>query len=125
LKSTLPEFLMSFGPPSPRFAHIVGASPKPMPESSMMPTVNCADARASLIVLRTNVMSIFAPFKVADLSKSGVTAIIKSASIDTGIADRDKHLRSADFRDAEKYPEIRFESSHIEKAADGLSRKER
>jgi polyisoprenoid-binding protein YceI len=56
----------------------------------------------------------------ADISKSGVTAIIKAASIDTGITDRDKHLRSSDFLDAEKYPEIKFESSRIQKTADGF-----
>ena len=55
-----------------------------------------------------------------DLAKSSVTAVIKASSIDTGIADRDKHLRSSDFLDAEKYPEIRFESSRIQKTADGF-----
>jgi polyisoprenoid-binding protein YceI len=53
-------------------------------------------------------------------AKSGVTATIQANSIDTGIADRDKHLRSADFFDAAKYPEIRFVSSQIEKTADGF-----
>jgi len=54
------------------------------------------------------------------LAKSGVTATIQSNSIDTGIADRDKHLRSADFFDVAKYPEIRFVSSQIEKTSDGF-----
>ncbi len=47
-------------------------------------------------------------------AKSGVVATIQAKSIDTGIGDRDKHLRSADFFDVEKYPEIRFESSQID-----------
>lgn len=39
---------------------------------------------------------------------------MKTASIDTGVEDRDVHLRSADFFDAEAYPTIRFESKRIE-----------
>src|SRR3954447_6491334 len=42
----------------------------------------------------------------AKLENSAVEFAIKTASIDTGVADRDKHLRSADFFDAEKFPEI-------------------
>jgi hypothetical protein len=41
----------------------------------------------------------------ADVTKSSVTAVIKAASIDTGIERRDAHLRNADFFDVEKYPE--------------------
>ena len=43
-----------------------------------------------------------------------VEVAIKTASIDTGVADRDAHLRSADFFDAEKYPEITFKSKRLE-----------
>lgn len=49
----------------------------------------------------------------ADLSKSTVTVTIETASIDTEVADRDKHLRSADFFDAEKNPKITFVSSKV------------
>jgi polyisoprenoid-binding protein YceI len=44
---------------------------------------------------------------------SSVEFTIKTASIDTGVADRDKHLRSADFFDAEKNPEISFKSTSV------------
>ena len=55
-----------------------------------------------------------------DITKSSVTGTIKAASLDTGVADRDNHLRSADFFDVEKYPEIAFRSTKIEKSGDGL-----
>jgi polyisoprenoid-binding protein YceI len=50
-----------------------------------------------------------------DITKSLVNVVIKAASINTGIPARDTHLRSADFFDAEKYPEITFQSKRIEK----------
>jgi len=50
-----------------------------------------------------------------DITKSSVNVVIKAASINTGIAARDNHLRSADFFDVEKFPEITFQSKHIEK----------
>lgn len=40
-------------------------------------------------------------------------------SLDTSNTDRDNHLKSADFFDAEKYPEISFESKSLEKDDDG------
>lgn len=46
-----------------------------------------------------------------------VDATIDAASIDTGEAQRDQHLRSADFLDAERFPEIRFTGSRIEELA--------
>ena len=44
---------------------------------------------------------------------STVEFTIQTASIDTGTPDRDKHLRSADFFDVEKYPTITFKSTKI------------
>jgi polyisoprenoid-binding protein YceI len=43
-----------------------------------------------------------------------VEVTIGVASIDTGSADRDAHLRSADFFDAEKYPTITFHGKRVE-----------
>ncbi len=45
---------------------------------------------------------------------------VKAASIDTGIEKRDKHLRSPDFFDAEKFETIKFKSSSVTKKSDGL-----
>ena len=49
-----------------------------------------------------------------DLSEARATATIQVASVDTGQEQRDEHLRSADFFDAELYPEITFESTRFE-----------
>ena len=44
---------------------------------------------------------------------STVNVTIAAASIDTGVADRDGHLRGADFFDTETYPEITFVSTDV------------
>ncbi|MBX6773334.1 MAG: polyisoprenoid-binding protein [Chloroflexi bacterium] len=54
-------------------------------------------------------------FDEADPTRSSVTASVEVASIDTGDPNRDTHLRSADFFEAEKYPTITFTSRRIEK----------
>ena len=45
---------------------------------------------------------------------AGVEAAIEAASIDTGVADRDAHLRSGDFFDVERFPQITFRSTRVE-----------
>ena len=45
---------------------------------------------------------------------AGVEAAIDVASIDTGVADRDTHLRAADFFDSEHFPQITFRSTRVE-----------
>ena len=52
----------------------------------------------------------------ADLTRSAVAVEIDAASIDTGVADRDNHLRSPDFLDVERFPKLRFKSTKVEKA---------
>ena len=47
---------------------------------------------------------------------SSVTAVIKSASVNTDNATRDKHLNTADFFDTAQYPDIKFQSTSVRKA---------
>jgi polyisoprenoid-binding protein YceI len=54
-----------------------------------------------------------------DITKSTVDISIDVSSVDTREPKRDAHLKSADFFDAAKYPEMTFKSKKIEKAADG------
>ncbi|MBO2462141.1 YceI family protein [Actinomadura violacea] len=55
-----------------------------------------------------------------DPLRSEVTATIGLASVDTGNAQRDEHVRSADFLDVEKYPEMTFRSTGVRAAGDGF-----
>ncbi|MGW3733190.1 YceI family protein [Streptomyces sp. NPDC005148] len=48
--------------------------------------------------------------------RSRVDAIISAASIDTGNDMRDKHLRSADFLDSDRFPEITYRSHGLDPA---------
>ena len=50
--------------------------------------------------------------------QQGRRSTIQAASVDTGVADRDGHLRSGDFFDVETYPEITFVSTDVERDGD-------
>jgi polyisoprenoid-binding protein YceI len=54
----------------------------------------------------------------ADLANSKIEATIDAASISTGDAQRDAHLKSADFFDAEKFPTLGFKSARITRKGD-------
>jgi len=49
-------------------------------------------------------------------ARSSVEVEIQAHSIDTGVADRDGHLRSPDFLDVERFPTLRFRSRRVEEA---------
>jgi polyisoprenoid-binding protein YceI len=53
-----------------------------------------------------------------DLTRSAVDATIDATSIDTGVAERDAHLRSADFFDVERFPRLTYKSKRVEKVSD-------
>lgn len=54
-----------------------------------------------------------------NLLDSSVTATIDLASIDTGHAMRDEHLRTADYFEVERYPAMDYRSTGIRRADDG------
>src|SRR5580700_3881205 len=55
----------------------------------------------------------------SDLTNSHVEALIEAASIETRDAQRDTHLKSADFLQVEKFPMLSFKSSNISLIRDG------
>jgi polyisoprenoid-binding protein YceI len=58
-------------------------------------------------------------YDAKDVSKSSVNFTAKTTSVDTGVAARDNHLRTADFFEVEKFPEMTFTSTKIEKSGNG------
>lgn len=52
-----------------------------------------------------------------DVTASSVSVSIDTASINTGVDQRDNHLRSADFFEVEKFPAMSFQSTKVEKTS--------
>lgn len=50
-----------------------------------------------------------------DFSTAKISFEAKTATVDTGVADRDAHLRSDDFFNAEAFPTLKFESTEMVK----------
>jgi polyisoprenoid-binding protein YceI len=53
-----------------------------------------------------------------DLTSSQVEVEIEASSIDTGVVDRDNHLRSADFFEVERFPKLVFKSKRVQAVGD-------
>ena len=53
-----------------------------------------------------------------DVRRSSTKVVMQSASIDTGNKRRDAYLRAANFLDADRYPETRFQSTRVEPGGD-------
>ncbi|MBV2169632.1 MAG: YceI family protein [Bdellovibrio sp.] len=56
----------------------------------------------------------------SDITKASIEASIDATSINTREAQRDGHLKSADFFDVEKYPTLNFKSKKVEKDGEDL-----
>lgn len=87
-------------------------------------TVDPAHSRLGFVArhaMVTKVRGAFADFTgTAELNAeapgdSRVEVTIATASVDTGNAQRDEHLRTNDFLDAATYPQIRFVSTAVER----------
>src|SRR5262249_13898821 len=57
-------------------------------------------------------------FDEGHTQSASVTAQIDAGSIDTNDAQRDAHIRSADFLDVARFPKLTFRSTRIEPSAD-------
>ncbi|MGO4820475.1 MULTISPECIES: YceI family protein [unclassified Flavobacterium] len=74
----------------------------------------------------TNVNGNFEKYEAAVLSdgdnfeNAGIEFSAAVDSIDTKNADRDNHLKSADFFDAEKFPKLSFKASSFTKKEEGM-----
>jgi polyisoprenoid-binding protein YceI len=54
-----------------------------------------------------------------DFSRATVDVVIDASSIDTGVVRRDDHLRSADYLDVDRYPNIIFSGRRVSAEPDG------
>ena len=58
-------------------------------------------------------------FEAGNPAAWNVEATIDVNTVDTGVADRDKHLKSADFFEVEKYPTMTFKSTGVKPEGEG------
>ncbi|KPI05857.1 YceI family protein [Actinobacteria bacterium OK074] len=90
----------------------------PPPGPWTVDSVNSSVAAAAQHLGLSSVRGRFLDFDVRieiaeDAVKSRVEAVIRAASIDTGNRMRDDHLRSTDFLDVDRFPEITYVSTGL------------
>ena len=73
----------------------------------------------SWVTGRFNSLSGNFSFDDGAIGDSSISVTIDTSSIDTNHAERDKHMRSGDFLDANKYPEATFVSTSVDADEDG------
>lgn len=61
-------------------------------------------------------------FDEANPAASSIDVTIDVNTVNTGVADRDNHLRSADFFDVEKFPTITFKSTNVQLNSDNSAK---
>ena len=61
-------------------------------------------------------------FDEQDITKSKISVTIKADSLDSGVEALDKHMKSADMFEVEKYPEITFESTEVRQTGKNIGR---
>lgn len=61
-------------------------------------------------------------FDPANPAAASVEATLDAASVNTGLGDRDGHLKSPDFLDIANYPTITFKSTKVEPTSDSQAR---
>ncbi len=112
------------------------ASPSPARAAGTLPTPGeyAVDARSSAVTFNvTNfvVTSVDGRFNVFDgkvvvgdsLATTSVEASVDVASVDTGVKQRDEHLRTADYFDVARFPRMTFKSSQLWGATDNFGMK--
>ena len=56
-----------------------------------------------------------------DITRSSVEITIKAQSVNTDVQPRDEHLRTSEFFDVAKFPDISFKSTRVEKRGSGFA----
>ena len=59
-------------------------------------------------------------FDDKDVEKSAVDATVDVTTVDTGVPQRDGHLKSGDFFDTAKFPTMTFKSKSVSKSGEGF-----
>src|SRR5215475_7659433 len=120
--------LMSFTTPRPQLPEPLKERTQTVTEQTTTWNIDPAHADAEFKVKHMMIANVRGNFsKVAgvlnfdesNLANSRVEVSIEAASIETRDAQRDAHLKSADFLDVEKHPTLTFLSDRVAKAGEG------